>query len=52
MRHKRQDHVVFLSLAKGEVMGLLGPNGAGKIVGLITGLISPDSGQVFFKLLG
>lgn len=36
---------------KGEVVGLLGPNGAGKTTAfyLTMGLITPDSGRVFFK---
>ncbi len=35
----------------GEVVGLLGPNGAGKTTAfyMTMGLISPDSGSVFFK---
>jgi len=37
-----------LDIEEGEVFGLLGPNGAGKTTTfyLITGLISPDAGQV------
>ncbi len=35
----------------GEVVGLLGPNGAGKTTAfyMTVGLISPDSGEVYFK---
>ena len=41
---------VSVSLDPGEVVGLLGPNGAGKTTSfrMIVGLISPDSGRVFF----
>lgn len=41
---------VSISLDRGQVVGLLGPNGAGKTTSfrMIVGLISPDSGQVFF----
>src|SRR6478736_5989737 len=36
------------SLGAGEVLGLLGPNGAGKTttVSMISGIVSPDAGQV------
>jgi len=39
---------VSFSLAAGEVLGLLGPNGAGKTttVSMISGIVSPDAGQV------
>ncbi|MGB0747439.1 MAG: LPS export ABC transporter ATP-binding protein [Magnetospiraceae bacterium] len=39
---------VTLHIQRGEVVGLLGPNGAGKTTCfyVITGLISPDGGQV------
>jgi lipopolysaccharide export system ATP-binding protein len=39
---------VTLDLHPGEVVGLLGPNGAGKTTtfNLVTGLLSPDSGDV------
>ena len=42
---------VSVSLEPGEVVGLLGPNGAGKTTSfrMIVGLISPDSGRVFFN---
>ncbi len=42
---------VSVSLELGEVVGLLGPNGAGKTTSfrMIVGLISPDSGRVFFN---
>ena len=41
-----------LKIPKGERFGLFGPNGAGKttLISLMTGLLSPDEGQV--KLLG
>jgi len=39
---------VSFSLGAGEVLGLLGPNGAGKTttVSMISGLVTPDAGQV------
>jgi len=39
---------VSFSIGAGEVLGLLGPNGAGKTttVSMISGLVSPDAGQV------
>jgi ABC-2 type transport system ATP-binding protein len=39
---------ISLSLAPGELVALLGPNGAGKstLLQLLTGLFSPDSGQI------
>ncbi len=41
---------VSLNLKRGEVVGLLGPNGAGKTTTFytITGLISPDNGEILF----
>lgn len=40
-----------LSLRAGSVHGLIGPNGAGKstLIGLITGFIPVDSGQITFE---
>ncbi len=40
---------VNIQLAAGQVVGLLGPNGAGKTSTfyMLTGLVRPDSGQVF-----
>ena len=37
-----------LEIGRGEVFGLLGPNGAGKstTMGVLTGLVTPDSGSV------
>ena len=41
---------VNINLKKGEIVGLLGPNGAGKTTTfyMITGMISPSSGKIFF----
>lgn len=41
---------VSLHIQQAEIVGLLGPNGAGKTTTfyMITGLVRPDSGQVFF----
>ncbi len=42
---------VNIKLRKGEIVGLLGPNGAGKTTTfyMISGLISPDSGEIFLN---
>ena len=44
------DHVNF-SVAQGELLALIGSNGAGKttLVNLISGLVCPDSGTIFFQ---
>jgi branched-chain amino acid transport system ATP-binding protein len=44
------DGVNFI-LGKGEIRALIGPNGAGKttLFNLITGVLKPTSGKVFFK---
>jgi len=44
------DRVSF-SVRPGEITGYLGPNGSGKstTVKILTGLLQPSSGQVFFK---
>jgi len=44
------DHVDFL-VEQGEVLSLIGSNGAGKttLVNLISGLLPPDSGKIFFQ---
>ena len=41
---------VNLNLSKGEIVGLLGPNGAGEPTTfyMITGMIRPSSGEIFF----
>ena len=41
---------ITIQIARGEVVGLLGPNGAGKTTSfyMITGMIRPSSGDVFF----
>jgi branched-chain amino acid transport system ATP-binding protein len=40
-----------LSLKEGSITGLIGPNGSGKstLFNLISGLIKPDSGSIFFQ---
>jgi branched-chain amino acid transport system ATP-binding protein len=42
---------VSLAVAEGEFVSVVGPNGAGKttLVNLLTGLLVPTRGQVFFK---
>lgn len=42
---------VDVNVRPGEIVGLLGPNGAGKTTTfyMVTGLIHPTEGQVFFK---
>jgi branched-chain amino acid transport system ATP-binding protein len=42
---------VSLSVAKGEIRAIIGPNGAGKttLVGMISGRITPSTGQIDFK---
>jgi ABC-2 type transport system ATP-binding protein len=42
---------VSFSIAPGEVLGYLGPNGSGKstTVKMLTGLIEPTDGEVFFR---
>jgi branched-chain amino acid transport system ATP-binding protein len=44
------DNVSF-KLDRKEILGIIGPNGAGKttLINLITNLIKPSSGKVFFK---
>jgi branched-chain amino acid transport system ATP-binding protein len=42
---------VSIAIAEHEFVSVVGPNGAGKttLVNLLTGLLAPSSGQVFFK---
>ena len=42
---------VDMQVAEGEIVGLIGPNGAGKstFFNLITGVLTPSEGRVFFK---
>ena len=42
---------VSFKVAAGEIVGFLGPNGAGKstTVKIITGMLRPDDGKVFFE---
>ncbi len=40
-----------LTVEKGEIVAVIGPNGAGKttLFNLLTGVLTPDSGQVLYK---
>ncbi len=42
---------VNINISQGELLAIIGPNGAGKttLFNLLTGLLRPDSGEIFFK---
>lgn len=48
--YKASDDVSF-EISGGKIFGLLGPNGAGKttLIRMITRILYPDSGSIFFK---
>lgn len=50
-RRRRVVNGVHMNVRPGEIVGLLGPNGAGKTTTfyMITGLIRPTAGRVFFR---
>ncbi|MDR0993096.1 MAG: LPS export ABC transporter ATP-binding protein [Verrucomicrobiota bacterium] len=50
-RRRRVVSSVDMNVREGEIVGLLGPNGAGKTTSfyMITGLIKPTAGKVYFK---
>jgi ABC-type sugar transport system ATPase subunit len=43
---------VDFTVRQGEIIGLVGDNGAGKstLIKIISGLIRPDSGNIYFQL--
>ena len=47
---KVADDISF-SIEQGEFVGIIGPNGAGKttLFHMITGIVTPSSGEIFFK---
>jgi ABC-2 type transport system ATP-binding protein len=49
--HKKALNNFSLSVPKQSILGLLGPNGAGKttLIRIITQIIAPDQGEIFFK---
>lgn len=42
---------INITLSKGEVIALVGENGAGKstLSNIISGVLKPDGGQIFFE---
>lgn len=53
--HKQSKHNglnnITLTIGKGEILGIAGVDGNGQsqLAGLVTGVISPESGEVYFK---
>lgn len=49
-RHQKANDRISITVRKNSIYGLLGPNGAGKstLLKIITGMIQPSSGEVFF----
>lgn len=49
-RHQKANDRISITVRKNSIYGLLGPNGAGKstLLKIITGMIQPSSGEIFF----
>lgn len=50
-KHQKANHNISISIQENSIYGLLGPNGAGKstLLKMLTGMISPTSGEIMFK---